>query len=148
MDDYVWLAKIDKLNRVKEYLYSKTDTAERVRKLGWNATDGFFAFGNGILTDGTFRKVDDLGIVRGVNGKAFYIPAMSKIYIHNPEIFQFERLMVHENRNGIKLYDYVKQLMEVFGGERHRCFLLSVVHPVPGYNLPSYKAFPHPKPLW
>lgn len=27
-------AKIDKLNRVKEYLYSKTDTAERIRKLG------------------------------------------------------------------------------------------------------------------
>ena len=87
--NYVWLAKIDKLNRVKEYLYSQTDTAERVRKLGWNAAEGFFAFGNGIFADGTFRNVNDLGIVRGVNGKAYYIPAMSKIYIHNPEIFQF-----------------------------------------------------------
>ena len=47
--NYVWLAKIDKLNRVKKYLYSKTDTAERVRKLGWNVTEGFFAFGNGFL---------------------------------------------------------------------------------------------------
>ena len=127
--NYVWLAKIDKLNRVKEYLYSKTDTAERVRKLGWNATEGFFAFGNGILTDGTFRKVDDLGIVRGVNGKAFYIPACSKIYIHNPEIFQFERLMVHENWNGIKLYDYVERLVEVFGENATIafCYLLSTL---------------------
>ena len=99
--NYVWLAKIDKLNRVKEYLYSKTDTAERIRKLGWNASEEFFAFGNGILYGGTFKDVDDLGIVRGVNGKAFYIPATSKIYLHNPEIFQFERLMVHENRNGV-----------------------------------------------
>ena len=127
--NYVWLAKIDKLNRVKEYLYSKTDTAERVRKLGWNATEGFFAFGNGILTDGTFRKVDDLGIVRGVNGKAFYIPACSKIYIHNLEIFQFERLMVHENWNGIKLYDYVERLVEVFGENATVafCYLLSTL---------------------
>ena len=53
--------------------------------------------------------------VTQARGEAYYIPAMSKIYIHNPEIFQFERLMVHENRNGIKLYGYVKQLMEVFG---------------------------------
>ncbi len=37
LGNYVWLSKIDKLNRVKEYLYSKTDTAERIRKLGWNA---------------------------------------------------------------------------------------------------------------
>ena len=99
MGNYVWLAKIDKLNRVKEYLYSKTDTAERVRKLGWNAAEGFFAFGNGLLADGKFQAVDDLGIVRGVSGKAYYIPAMSKIYIHNPEIFQFERLMIHEKQS-------------------------------------------------
>ena len=127
--NYVWLAKIDKLNRVKEYLYSKTDTAERIRKLGWNAAEGFFAFGNGLLADGKFQAVDDLGIVRGVSGKAYYIPAMSKIYIHNPEIFQFERLMVHENRNGIKLYDYVKQLMEVFGENATVafCYLLSTL---------------------
>jgi len=79
LGNYVWLAKIDKLNRVKEYLYSKTDTAERIRKLGWNAAEGFFAFGNGIFFAGTFNAVDELGIVRGINGKAFYIPATSKI---------------------------------------------------------------------
>lgn len=129
LGNYVWLAKIDKLNRVKEYLYSKTDTAECIRKLGWNGTEGFFAFGNGILVEGTFRNVDDLGIVRGVNGKAFYIPATSKIYLHNQEIFQFERLMVHENRNGVKLHDYVSRLMDVFGENASIafCYLLSTL---------------------
>lgn len=129
LGNYVWLAKIDKLNRIKEYLYSKTDTAERIRKLGWNGTEGFFAFGNGILVEGTFRDVDDLGIVRGINGKAFYIPATSKIYLHNQEIFQFERLMVHENRNGMKLYDYVSRLMDVFGENASIafCYLLSTL---------------------
>ena len=127
LGNYVWLAKIDKLNRVKEYLYSKTDTAERIRKLGWNANEDFFAFGNGILTDGTFKPVDELGIVRGINGKAFYIPATSKIYLHNQEVFQFERLMIHENRNGVRLFDFVSRLTDVFG-ENARiafCYLLS-----------------------
>lgn len=88
-----------------------------------------FAFGNGIFFAGTFNTVDDLGIVRGINGKAFYIPATSKIYLNNPEIFQFERLMVHENRNGIKLYDYVKRLMEVFGENASVafCYLLATL---------------------
>ena len=119
----------DKLNRVKEYLYSKTDTAERIRKLGWNAAEGIFTFGNGIFFAGTFNTVDDLGIVRGINSKAFYIPATSKIYLNNPEIFQFERLMVHENRNGIKLHDYVGRLMEVFGENASVafCYLLATL---------------------
>lgn len=129
LGNYVWLAKIDKLNRVKEYLYSKTDTAERIRKLGWNASEEFFAFGNGILYDGTFKNVDDLGIVRGINGKAFYIPATSKIYLHNQEIFQFERLMVHENRNGVKLYDFASRLIGVFGENASiaLCYLLATL---------------------
>ncbi len=127
--NYVWLAKIDKLNRVKEYLYSKTDTAERIRKLGWNAEEGCFAFGNGILDGGTFKKADDLGIVRDVNGKAFYLPGQSKIYLHNHEIYQFERLMVHENRSGVKLFDYVSLLMDVFGENATVafCYLLATL---------------------
>ncbi len=129
LGNYVWLAKIDRLNRVKEYLYSKTDTAERVRKLGWNAAEGFFAFGNGIFTGGTFRAVNELGIVKSNDDKAYYIPATSKIYIHNQEIFQFERLMVHENRNGVKLYDYVSRLSEVFGENANVafCYLLATL---------------------
>ena len=129
LGNYVWLAKIDKLNRVKEYLYSKTDTAERIRKLGRNASEEFFAFGNGILYGGTFKNVDDLGIVRGVNGKAFYIPATSRIYLHNQEIFQFERLMVHENRNGVKLHDFASRLVGVFGENASiaLCYLLATL---------------------
>ena len=129
LGNYVWLAKIDKLNRVKEYLYSKTDTAERIRKLGWNASEEFFAFGNGILYGGTFKNVDDLGIVRGVNDKAFYIPATSRIYLHNQEIFQFERLMVHENRNGVKLHDFASRLVGVFGENASiaLCYLLATL---------------------
>ena len=55
LGNYVWPSKIDKLNRVKEYLYSKTRTAERIRKLGWDDINDFYAFGNGIFQDGLFK---------------------------------------------------------------------------------------------
>lgn len=115
LGNFIWLAKIDKLNRVKRFLYGRTDTAERVRKLGWNCEEEYFAFGNGILTDGIFREVDDMGIVRSGGGKAFYIPATSKMYLNNPEIYQFERLMVHKETSGVTLNTFATKLIGVFG---------------------------------
>lgn len=126
LGNYVWLAKIDKLNRVKEYTYSKTDTAGASENSAGMLLKDSSLSETGIFFANAFNSVDELGIVRGINGKAFYIPATSKIYLNNPEIFQFERLMVHENRNGIKLYDYVKRLMEVFGENASvTCYLLA-----------------------
>lgn len=129
LGNFIWLAKIDKLNRVKRYLYARTDTAERVRKLGWDSSNDFFAFGNGILIDGNFLPVDDMGIVKESNGKAFYIPATSKMYRNNPEIYQFERLMVHENRTGVSMRVFSEKLLSVFG-ENARialCYLFATV---------------------
>lgn len=61
LGNFIWLANIDRLNRVKRYLYAKTDTAERVRKLGWNSLNDFFAFGNGILSEGAFLDLNRIG---------------------------------------------------------------------------------------
>jgi len=129
LGNFIWLAKIERLNRVKRYLYAKTDTAERIRKLGWDKANEFFAFGNGILSDGIFTHVDDMGIVRGSNGRAFYIPATSKMYRNNPEIYQFERLMGHEDRTGVTLRAFSEKLISVFG-ENARialCYLFSTL---------------------
>ena len=127
--NFVWLAKSDRLNGLKRFLYARTDTAERVRKLGWNAVDEFYAFGNGIFTSGSFISVDDLGIVRTGNGKAFYLPANSKMYISNREAFQFERLMIHSKRSGVSLPEYITLLTDVFGDKARIafCYLLSTI---------------------
>lgn len=113
--NYIWRAKIDKLNNVKEYLYRQTESAERVKKLGWDITREFYAFGNGIWYDGEFYPVDDLGIVKLPTNAVYYIPAKSKMYENNLEIYQFERSFVHENRSGLKLHDFASQLIKVFG---------------------------------
>ncbi len=128
--NYIWRAKIDKLNNVKEYLYRGTRSAERVRKMGWDGINGFFAFGNGVFNGDRFLAVDDLGIVETAPGRSFYIPATSKMYENNPEIYQFERLFIHENRSGIKLYDFAVQLVRVFGDNAKIafCYLLATLY--------------------
>lgn len=128
--NYIWRAKIDKLNNVKEYLYRGTLSAERVRKMGWDGINGFFAFGNGVFNGDRFLAVDDLGIVETAPGRSFYIPATSKMYENNPEIYQFERLFIHENRSGIKLYDFAIQLVKVFGDNAKIafCYLLATLY--------------------
>lgn len=120
--NFLWLGKIEKLNNVKEFLYARTRTAERIRKLGWNESKEFFAFGNGIVQDGEFHEVDDMGIITDNQNNAYYIPATSKIYRDNTEIFQFERLMVHTNKSGALLYDYVEKLTTVFGNNARVAF--------------------------
>lgn len=128
--NYIWRAKIDKLNNVKEYLYRGTRSAERVRKMGWDGINGFFAFGNGVFNGDRFLAVDDLGIVETAPNRSFYIPATSKVYENNPEIYQFERLFIHENRSGIKLYDFAVQLVRVFGDNAKIafCYLLATLY--------------------
>ncbi len=128
--NYIWRAKIDKLNNVKEYLYRGTRSAERVRKMGWDAVNGFFAFGNGVFNGDRFLAVDELGIVETAPSRSFYIPATSKMYENNPEIYQFERLFIHENRSGIKLYDFAVQLVKVFGDNAKIafCYLLATLY--------------------
>lgn len=127
--NYIWRAKIDKLNNVKEYLYRGTRSAERVRKMGWDGINGFFAFGNGVFNGDRFLAVDDLGIVETAPSRSFYIPATSKMYENNPEIYQFERLFIHENRSGIKLYNFAEQLVKVFGDNAKIafCYLLATL---------------------
>lgn len=128
--NYIWRAKIDKLNNVKEYLYRGTRSAERVRKMGWDAVNDFFAFGNGVFNGERFLAVDDLGIVETAPNRSFYIPATSKMYENNPEIYQFERLFIHENRSGIKLYNFAEQLVKVFGDNAKIafCYLLATLY--------------------
>lgn len=129
LGNFIWRVKIDKLNNVKEYIYAKTDSAERIRKLGWDPANEFYSFGNGIFSGGEFYAVDELGIVKPQKGRAFYIPALSKMYIHNPELYQYERLMVHENRSSMRLYDYANSLCQAYGDNARIavCYVLATL---------------------
>lgn len=135
--NYVWKSKADKLEVVKEYIYSLTDTADIVRQMGWDAVREFYAFGNGLLQNGTFYAVDNLGIVRLPDGQKCYLPATAEMYRNNPAVYQFERMFQHESRSAITLYDFASKVIGVFGdnGKVGLCFLLAslfrdIIYPI------------------
>ncbi len=124
MGNFRWKAGPEELNNFGDYLYDNTETAIEIKQLGWNHA-GFFVWGNGIVYDGKFLKVDDYGIVRidRYNDKGeiagtdnYYLPAMSKIYAGQKDMFKFERMFIHDdNHSSISFKNYCIMMADVFG---------------------------------
>ena len=110
--DFVWSGGMPDLIKLKKWLYKSTKTAIEVVQLGQHK-DGFWAWGNGIYANGEFQRSDDYGIVK-YNNKFYYIPALSKIFAKEENLFVFERNFVHYESD-ILLRDYFKQHVKVFG---------------------------------
>ena len=103
-----------KLDNLKEYLYSITDSATQISKLGWDPAQRIYAFGDAIFADGALHEVDELGIVR-MEDRTFYLPAFSRMHINERDSFQFERNFSAKNHGEIGLYDFLKKMVTVFG---------------------------------
>lgn len=114
LGNFVWFAKADKFNRLKEYLYAVTETAEEINVLGWNGQNRFFAFANGIHTGERFIPIDETGLVRYAD-KSFFLPAFSKMNINDDGAFDFERMYEYTALNTDTLYQYVERVVRVFG---------------------------------
>lgn len=111
--NYVWLGKIDDLAMIQQYIYRGTETAKRIRELGWQE-EGFFAYGDGVFTN-RFIKVDDMGMVKLPGIGLFYLPAFSQMFRKNKLKFSFERSFTYAHKADIDMKDYLKLFVEVFG---------------------------------
>ena len=112
LGNFLWESSETELNRLKRFLYEKTETCVEIIQLGWQR-HGFYAWANGIF-NGEFKATDKNGIVE-FNNKNYYLPAFSSIYSHDDLLFVSERRFVHHNDTGVSFYDYTDQLMKVFG---------------------------------
>lgn len=113
--NYVWKAKEPELIRLREYLYSNTDTARRVKTMGWQQ-QGFYAFGNGIWADGEFRLADRYGIVRMDEQLGnWYIPAAARNDNEEAGVYERERRFVHTDLQRIDTAEYLTRFCEVYG---------------------------------
>lgn len=137
--NYIWMATDRELTKLKMYLYELTETAIEITQLGWQRK-GFYAFGNGVF-DTEWHSVDEYGIVRIKEGN-FYLPASSRIYRDDVQLFSFERRFVHLNYNAITLTEYANKLISVFGNNAKigLCFLFATLFKdiIVGYT----KSFP------
>lgn len=105
---------IIKLENLKEYLYSITDSAVRISKMGWNAAEELYAFGDGIFADNVLYTVNELGIVK-IDDRTFYLPAFSKTHIAETDSYQFERSFSCREHGEVSLYEYIDRMVTVFG---------------------------------
>ena len=103
-----------KFDNLTEYLYSITDSATQVSKLGWDPAQRIYAFGDAIFADGALHEVDELGIIR-LEDRTFYLPAFSRMHINERDSFQFERNFSAKNHGEIGLFDFLKKMVTVFG---------------------------------
>lgn len=94
MGDYIWMAKDEQLIKLLGYLGRVTETADPIKQLGWQR-EGFYAFCNGAIEQGSWVPIDDMGILRLAAGK-FYLPAMSKLNIDSRELYVNEKKFRHE----------------------------------------------------
>lgn len=103
-----------KLDNLKEYLYSITDSAVQLSKMGWNSAEELYAFGDGIFADNVLYEVNDLGIVK-IGDRTFYLPAFSKMHLDQRDAYQFERSFSCREHGEVTLYEYVRRMVQVFG---------------------------------
>jgi DNA primase len=112
LGNFLWEASETELNKLKRYLYEKTETCIEITQLGWQKT-GFYAWANGIYNS-KFIKADSYGIVKHLD-KNYYLPALSNIYQGEEGLFMSERKFIHRDNNSITLKDYGQRLIDVFG---------------------------------
>jgi len=111
LGNFLWTGSETDLNRLKAWLYEKTNSAKEVTQMGWNK-DGIYVWGNGIY-NGKFTETDSYGIATN-NGENYYIPSASRIYSGEENLFEFERKFIHVEGN-ISLREYMKKFTKVFG---------------------------------
>lgn len=111
LGNFLWTGSETDLNRLKAWLYEKTNSAKEVTQMGWNK-DGIYVWGNGIY-NGKFSETDSYGIA-SYNGENYYIPSASRIYSSEENLFEFERKFIHVEGN-ITLREYMKKFTKVFG---------------------------------
>lgn len=124
--NFIWMGGITELIKLKSFLYAETLTAKMVEQLGWNK-DGFFSWSNGIYNS-TFTPIDDMGIVTH-NEKHYYIPAKSKIYESEENLFMAEKKFKFLPGK-IQFEEYTRRICEVFGQNAMFafCYLLASIN--------------------
>ena len=112
LGNFLWDGTEAEFNRLKRFLYEKTDSCFEITQLGWQK-HGFFAWANGIF-NGEFSPTDAHGIV-DYSKKKYYLPALSDIYAREDTLFMSERKFIHMTKSNINFHDYCQKLITVFG---------------------------------
>ena len=132
--NFLWLANIEELKKLKKYLFDITGTAIRIRQYGWQKR-GFWAFGNGCIYENTWYPADRMGIVHLHDADKqldnYYLQGASDLYAEDTSYFAFERqFIMPEGHSSISLRDFSLMMSDVFGNNAKIavCYLLASIY--------------------
>jgi hypothetical protein len=94
-------------------IFDECKPAREITTLGQN-DDGFYAFANGLFSDGKFLPINKNGIVQFADD-LYFLPALSSIYIDRKKQFQFERTFVYVERSSVSLTTWAELFVKVYG---------------------------------
>lgn len=121
--NFIFKGKDEDLMDLKSYLYEMTETADLVKKMGWNSAGEYYAWGNGLWHDGTFLPADKYGIVRvetgdGKDERCYFIPS-AQDREGGAEVdstrFTLEKKFMHNDLNNTPMGEYLAQFVRVWG---------------------------------
>jgi len=78
--------------------------------------EGFFAFSNGIISDGAFHAVDELGLVN-FKRETYYLPAFSKIYKDqrtDNDKYEYDRFLVYKHDQRTSWQEWAELMYKVY----------------------------------
>lgn len=137
--NYLFWGSLAHFSKLKLRLYEQTRTCNEVKILGWQK-EGFWAWSNGMITPDGFKEIDEYGIIK-FNDLNYFIPAFSKIYIHDKSIFLDERKFKYKNRD-VSLREWSELYIKVFGNNAKISIAFWIATIFRDYFLYIFKNFP------
>ncbi len=138
--NFMFWGTIAHFQKLKRKLYMETRTCQEIKNLGWQK-EGFWAWSNGKTTDeGLFEEIDEYGIITH-NDVNYFIPAFSKIYIHDKSLFMDERKFKFVNRD-ISLQKWAEMFINVFGDNAKISIAFWIATVFRDFLLHTFKNFP------
>lgn len=117
---FVFSGKPEYYERVKIKVYDQSKDCFPINVMGQHR-DGFYTWGNGISIEGSFKEVDEYGIVE-YGGTRYFLPAFSRIQENiksddMEEQFEYEkRFAFYPQADCIPFEDWALQMHDVHSG--------------------------------
>lgn len=114
--NYLYFGKPEMFTRIKSKIYAETQECFPVGTLGWHNA-GFWTWGNGISVNGTFKPVNEYGIVEHGDNK-YFLPAFAKVKTGSDDEenhYEDEKEMIHVSGKSINFNEWTRHMVEVHG---------------------------------
>lgn len=114
--NFIYKGKPEYFTKIKSKIYNETQECFPVNALGWHNA-GFWVFGNGIISNGVFKKINEYGIVEHGDLK-YFLPAFAKVKTGSDEednSYEDEREFIYVEGHTPSFQEWTRRFLEVHG---------------------------------